>query len=55
VTKDAQLLAWAATHLQKEQVEKAYGTVTIRLEAGMITHVEVKRMHKPDTKPDKIQ
>lgn len=50
MTKDQELLAWAAAEIAKEQENKTYGSITIHLEAGTITRSEVKRLAKPDVK-----
>lgn len=47
MNQNQELLAWAAAKIQKEQDENTFGTITFRLEGGVITHSEVKRMDKP--------
>lgn len=44
---DAELLAWAASIIQKEQCDKSYGTVTIHLEGGIVTRAKVERSEQP--------
>lgn len=42
-----QLLAWAANIVEREQKNRIYGTVTIRMEDGVITGVKVEKNEKP--------
>lgn len=43
-----QLLNWASNKISEAQQNCTYGTVTIFLEAGVITRVETKIQSKPD-------
>ena len=47
MTKDQDLLAWAAVKLQQAQQDKLYGTVSFYVEAGVITRSETKMTDKP--------
>lgn len=50
MSQQTELLAWAASKIQKEQQDGTYGTVTFHLEGGVITRSEVKRLDKPERK-----
>lgn len=47
MTKDQELLAWAASKINQAQHDKIYGTVTVYVEAGVITRSETKMTDKP--------
>lgn len=51
IDNDRELLAWACAKLAKAQTDKIYGTVTFRLEAGKLTHSEVKETDRPGLTP----
>ena len=42
-----ELLAWAASIIEKEQRERSFGTVTIHVESGVITRAHVARSEMP--------
>jgi hypothetical protein len=46
---DAQLLAWAAALITKQQTEKAYGSLTLHFESGRIIRAKTERTEMPDT------
>jgi hypothetical protein len=47
MTKDQELLAWAASKINQAQHDKIYGAVIIYVEAGVITRSETKMTDKP--------
>lgn len=44
---ESELLAWAASVIQKEQRDKTFGTVTIHFEEGTIVRAKVERSEMP--------
>lgn len=44
---DVELLAWAASMIEREQTEKKYSIVSVHLEAGKITRARVERSERP--------
>ena len=44
---DAELLAWAAAIINREQGRNSYGTVTVHLQAGKIVRVASERIETP--------
>ena len=44
---ETELLAWAASIIQKEQHDQSFGTVTIHIEKGVITRAKVERSEMP--------
>jgi len=44
---DAELLAWAAAIINREQGNQTYGTVTVHLQAGRIVRAAVERIETP--------
>jgi len=45
--KDAELLAWVASHVRQAQDEGAYCKVVVHLEGGRITRTERNETFKP--------
>lgn len=50
---DRQLLAWAASLLQREQDRESYGTVTFNFEKGRIVRARFEHSEKPPDQPGK--
>jgi hypothetical protein len=50
MSRDSELLAWAAAKIAAAQAQKIYGTVTFHVEAGTITRSETKSLEKPEGK-----
>lgn len=44
---DAELLAWAAAIINREQGKGTYGSVTVHLQAGRIARVAVEAVETP--------
>jgi hypothetical protein len=44
---DAELLAWAAAIINREQGRNSYGTVTVHLQAGRVVRVATERIETP--------
>lgn len=48
MSRDTELLAWAASKVQEQQARSIYGTITFYMERGIIVRSEVKQTEKPD-------
>ena len=44
---DAELLAWAAAIINREQGRETYGTITVHLQAGKIVRVGTESIETP--------